>query len=110
MIICLSSELDPKYEKIAIRHLFLPDAPLFKHGILELAEEGNGSRPQLTSALRLNLDVLADILGEIQNRRISTRREGMTHAPGIHSDVCISHDLVEDVNLETVTVVSSKEV
>jgi AAA+ superfamily predicted ATPase len=93
VVICLAVELDKKYgklyaylqddltrkrptlgfiidllcpnpeEKIAIRHLFLPEALLFKHGIIELAEERDGSS-NLASALRLNSDVLAYILGD----------------------------------------------
>ena len=94
VLICLAVELDTKYEKlyaylqddltrkrptlgfiidlfctspeekITIRRLFLPGAPLFKHGIIEPAEEREGC-PNLTSALRLNTDVLAYILNNV---------------------------------------------
>ncbi len=112
VVICLAVELDPKYEKlyaylqddltrkrptlgfiidllcpnpeekIAIRHLFLPDAPLIKHGILEPAEERDGS-PNLASALRLNPDVLAYILDDSDDAEYLAEPNGSSEINGL---------------------------
>lgn len=116
VVVCLAQELDPKYErlfgyiqddltrkrptpglilailfpsfedKLKYRSIFLPQSPLFKDGILELADERD-EELHLSSGLRINAEVLNYLLGKDEQIGVD---EGQIEELIIESDDCSS--------------------
>lgn len=72
--------------KLQMRSRFLPDAPLVRHGLIQLVpDSGRTDSPLLAHFLKLDDQVIASLLGEISlDRRLQPACELV--APGNHDD------------------------